>query len=222
MTAVIGHLLPIALAVALSTIPITATILVLLSPAKPRVSIALLAGWTAGIAGLAVVFTLGFKLIPSTSAADNSTILAVIELIVGAALVVFAIVDWRRRLHQAKKEGTPAWMRVLGTLSWWQALGVGLVLTLRPKGLLLSIAAGAEVGNAGLAVPEGAIAIAIYTLVGVSTVAIPVIARLVARERMEKPLTEVRGWITRNSGTVMLVVVLMTGVVIIGSGLSHL
>ena len=63
--------------------------------------------------------------------------------------------------------------------------------------------------------------IAIYTLIGASTVALPVILSLVDREGMEPRLLEAKEWLARNSTTVTALIVIVIGVVIIGVGLSE-
>ena len=50
MLQAIGHILPIALAVAISSVPIMATILILLSPKRAQSAIPFLIGWVLGIA----------------------------------------------------------------------------------------------------------------------------------------------------------------------------
>jgi hypothetical protein len=53
----IGDVLPLALGVALSPIPIIAVILMLLSPKAQENGAAFLVGWVAGIAGVSIVVT---------------------------------------------------------------------------------------------------------------------------------------------------------------------
>ena len=50
----IGHVLPIALAVAISSVPIMATILILLSPKRGRSALPFLIGWVLEACGVTV------------------------------------------------------------------------------------------------------------------------------------------------------------------------
>ena len=61
----IGHILPFAVAVALSSVPIMATIFILLSPNRSRSSLPFLIGWVLGIAVVVTLCTLGAQAIPS-------------------------------------------------------------------------------------------------------------------------------------------------------------
>jgi len=80
--------------------------------------------------------------------------------------------------------------------------------------------AGVIVGTAGLAVGEAAVVILVFVLIAASTVAIPVIAYLVASKRMAGPLEALRGWLVHNNATVMAVLLLVIGVVVIGKGIG--
>jgi hypothetical protein len=82
------------------------------------------------------------------------------------------------------------------------------------------LAAGVIVGTAGLAVGEAAVVILVFVLIAASTVAIPVIAYLVASKRMAGPLEALRGWLVHNNATVMAVLLLVIGVVVIGKGIG--
>ena len=59
MLSALGPLLPIAVAVAVSSVPIMATILILLSPKRNRSAIPFLIGWLVGMAAVVVVAALG-------------------------------------------------------------------------------------------------------------------------------------------------------------------
>ena len=59
-------------------------------------------------------------------------------------------------------------------------------------------------------------------VIGSVSVMAPVLAYLVARERMQGPLDEMRVWLTANNATVMAVLLLVIGVAIFGKGLAGL
>ena len=59
-------------------------------------------------------------------------------------------------------------------------------------------------------------------MIGASTVAVPIIVTLADPRGMEPRLLSMKEWIERNSGAVTAVILLMIGVVIIGTGLGHL
>ena len=69
---------------------------------------------------------------------------------------------------------------------------------------------------------QSLIVIGIYTVISASTVAVPIIATLVDHRRMEPRLLSAREWLGRNSGTIGALILLLIGVVIIGTGLARL
>jgi hypothetical protein len=69
-------------------------------------------------------------------------------------------------------------------------------------------------------VGEATIAVVVFTVLASSTVAAPVVAYLVAADRMRKPLDDLGQWLVANNTTVMTVLVLVLGVAQIGNGIG--
>ena len=115
----------------------------------------------------------------------------------------------------------PKWMSAIDGMNAGRGFGLGFLLAaVNPKNLLLGAAAGVSIGTGGLAVGEAALAITVFTLIAAATVAIPVIAYLVASARMAGPLESLRGWLVHNNATVMAVLLLVIGVAVIGKGIG--
>jgi hypothetical protein len=80
-----------------------------------------------------------------------------------------------------------------------KALMLGLLLSaVVPKNLLLALSAGVIVGEARLSVGEASVVIVGFTVIATSTVAIPVVAHLVAPARMRGPFQRLREWLVEN------------------------
>jgi len=220
MTEVIGQILPLAIAVALSTVPIIATILILLSGARPLVSVALLIGWAAGMALVLTVLVWGIGLIPPSTLRRNDTASALVRIALGTALFAYSVLKWRHRTKHP--QSTPRWMDALARINTIGALGFGLALALRPKNIILSIAAAVIIGDARLSVDDAFVVVGTFTLIGVSTVAAPIIGHFAAPQKTQTPLDATRRWIIDHSAAIMLTVALFVSVLIIGSGISKL
>ncbi|WP_104092465.1 GAP family protein [Arthrobacter sp. GMC3] len=221
MLQALGHLLPIAVASAVSSVPIMATILILLSTNKRRSSLPYLIGWVLGIASVVISFTLLASVISEPSSGGKQTGNGIAQIAIGLALVTFAIIVWRR--SRGKPEGEePKWLATVGSLGPWSSFGLGVVLNLRPKAILLSAAAALSLNGSALTVGEATIVIAIYTAMSATTVGVPVIATLMRPEKTEAWLVSTRAWIARNNRTVTILILLMIGVVIVGNGLTRL
>jgi len=222
MLQAVAHLLPIALAVAISSVPIMATILLLLSPGRTRSALPFLIGWVLGIAVVVWLCAIGAQAVPSPrSSRQPETAVGIGEILVGAAIVVVAIVAWYRA-RKNPSTAMPKWLDSVGSLGPWAAFGVAFALNLRPKGLLLAIAAGLAIRGDNLTLVEAAVAIVLYTVVGASTVAVPIIMTLASPKRMEPRLVAAEDWIARNQGVVTALILLLIGIVIIGTGIGRL
>ena len=95
----IGDLLPSAVGVALSPIPIIAVIVMLLSARGRANSAAFLAGWIVGVVGACVVLLLISGSLDTGSGGSPSTTSSVIKLVLGAFLLVLARRNVRGRAH---------------------------------------------------------------------------------------------------------------------------
>ncbi|GLK17977.1 GAP family protein [Herbiconiux flava] len=221
MGSVTGEILPLALGIAISPIPIIAAILMLLSPKARGTSLGFLLGWLLGIVVAVVLFTLLSSVIPQGDADDPKPVAGVIKIILGAALLLLAVKQWRGRPKEGAEPAMPKWMSAIDTMTPGRGLVLGFLLSgLNPKNLLMGVAAGVAIGSGSLAVGEIVVSVVVFTVIAASTVAVPVIAYLAATSRMTGPLESLRKWLVHNNATVMAVLLLVIGVVLIGKGIG--
>jgi threonine/homoserine/homoserine lactone efflux protein len=221
MNEAFGEVLPLALGVAISPIPIIAAILMLLSPRAKSTSLGFLVGWVLGILVAAIVFTLLASILPGEDDSSSRPVAGSIKIVLGGLLLAMAGRQWHRRPDGTSEPALPHWMEAIDTMTVGRALVLGFLLSgLNPKNLLMGAAAGVAVGSAGLTVNASVVTIALYTVVAASTVAVPVIAYLLAAARMAAPLTSLRTWLVHNNAAVMTVLLLVIGVVLIGKGIG--
>lgn len=218
----IGHLLPIAVAVAVSSVPILVAMVLLLSPQRSRTALPYLIGWVAGIAILLSVCALIAHALPARSSATEPDVwIGVGEILVGLALVVLGVLTFRRR-GRAKTTTLPMGLGSVSRLGAWSSLALGFVLNLRPKGLLLAIAGGLVLRADAGSVPMAIVAVIIFTVIAASTVAAPVIAVTVAPGRTEPTLARIQEWMLSNGGVLTAAILVLIGVVVFGMGLVRL
>ena len=221
MGSVIGEILPLAVGIAISPIPIIAVILMLLSPRAKGASVGFMIGWVAGIVVAIVVFTLLSSVIPQRSSGGSSAG-GVIKIIFGVLLLFLAFRQWRGRPAKGEQATMPKWMSAIDSMTAAKALGLGFLLAaVNPKNLLMAASAGLIVGGAGLGFGQGlALVIIIFVLLAACTVVIPVIGYLIASARLAGPLDRLRGWLVENNSTIMAVLLLVIGVAVIGKGIA--
>ena len=221
MWSVIGDILPLALGVAISPIPIIAAILMLLSPRAKGTSVGFMIGWLLGIVVAVVVFTLLASIIPEQDPDASRPVGGTIKLLLGAGLLLLAVRQWRARPGPGEEPTLPKWMTAIDTMTAGRGFVLGFLLSaVNPKNLLMAVSAGLIIGTGGLAAGEIVVAILVFTIIAGCSVAIPVIAYLIASTRMAAPLESLRGWLVHNNATVMAVLLLVIGVVVIGKGLG--
>jgi hypothetical protein len=217
----VGPLLPIAVALAISSVPIMVMIMILLSPRRKMSALPFLLGWVIGIALVVFLGTLGAHALPEPPRRARDMLADVLEIVIGAALICGAVISlvWRSR---SQTEGVPNWLRSVGSFGPLPTFAVAVALSFRPKGLVLGVAAALVLRAASLKPWEIAVAIAIYTALASSTVVVPIIATLLAPQRVEPRLIAAQAWLSKNGAIVAALILLMIGVVILGGGLAGL
>ncbi len=124
--------------------------------------------------------------------------------------------------NESKSTGLQGWLFRVDSFGVLVSFSVAVLLNLRPKGLLLGMAAGLALHAASVKLDEALVLIVIYTVIATSTVVIPIVASLVAPRRMEPKLLAARDWMTHNGRLLTSLMMFMIGVVILGYGLTQL
>jgi uncharacterized membrane protein YidH (DUF202 family) len=221
MVTAFGEMLPLAVGIAISPTTIISTVLLLLSPKAKTTSVALLVGCVVGVAVAVAFFAFLSWLLPLPNSSRSSPVTGVILVTVGALLLALAVRQWQDRPAKGERAELPKWMAGIDSVTPAKALVLGILLsTASPKNLLLALSAGLILGSAVLSVGQVAVLIILFTAIAASTVAVPVVAYLVASARMTGPLEDLREWMVDNSLPIMVVVLLVIGVVLIGNGIA--
>jgi threonine/homoserine/homoserine lactone efflux protein len=178
-------------------------------------------GWVLGIVVAVVVFTLLASIIPEQDPDASKPIAGVIKLLLGAGLLFLALRQWRGRPKPGETAALPKWMSAIDSMTTMRGAMLGFLLSaVNPKNLLMAAGAGVLIGTAGLTGGEITLVIVIFVLIAACSVAVPVIAYLLASEKMAGPLESLRGWLVQNNATVMAVLLLVIGFVLIGKGIG--
>ncbi|MGF0318118.1 GAP family protein [Nocardia fluminea] len=218
MGSVIGGLLPLAVGVAISPIPIIAAILMILSKNAGGAAKGFAVGWVAGILVVTGVMTLLAGTLGGSDS-EPSTGASIVKIILGAALVVLAVIQWQER----SQTEVPGWMKAIDTLTPVKALGLGALLSgVNPKNLLLCVSAGVAIGAGGLSAGGDLIAIVVFTLLASVTVLAVVLGYMLAADKLGPMLDSLRQWLQLNNHAVMAIVLLIMGMVVVGKGIGGL
>lgn len=218
----IGELLPTAVGVALSPVPIVAVILMLGTPKAKSNGPAFAVGWVVGLVAVSIIVLL---VASGADDPDSSTSTAVgwVKVALGVLLLVLAARRWKDRPAPGAEAEMPAWMAAIDSFTPARSFGLGVLLSgVNPKNLALTLAAAATIARAGLSGAESAGAVAVFVILGSITVAGPVIFYLVMSERASRPLASMKEFMSTHNGVIMMVILIVLGAKLLGDGISGL
>ena len=220
MGAAIGDILGNAVGVAISPVPIIAVILMLFSPAAARNAPAFLAGWVLAL-GLVTALVVGLGGLGGDE--GGGTAGGIVKVAVGVLFLLLALRQWRSRPEPGATPAPPAWMASIDSFSAVKAFGFGAVFAgANPKNLGLTLAAGTTIAASGVTTGQQVVVGSVYVVLASLTVAAPVVAYLVARDRVSPALDLAKVWLVANNATVMVVLFLVLGAKVLGDGLAAL
>ena len=213
------ELIPLGLVVALSPLSVIPAVLVL-HTARPRpAGLAFLVGWLVGLAALTAIF-LEVSSLAGGLGDKPPGWASWLRVVVGAALIVFGIYRWLTRKTSAH---TPKWMESMSKLTPTRAGAAAVALTVvNPKVLFICAAAGLAIGTAGLRAPGAWLAVAYYTVVAGSTVALPILAYAVSGDRLDGPLARLKDWMERQHATLVAAILTVIGLLVLYKGIHGL
>jgi Sap, sulfolipid-1-addressing protein len=223
MGPILGDILPAAIGVAISPIPIIAVILMLFTASARTNGPAFLAGW---VLALFVVGTIGIFLTDRASSSGGSSPSTLLELILtalGVLLLLLALRSWRGRPRAGETPPMPAWMASIDGFTAGKAFGFAVLLGgVNPKNLLLTLSAAAVIGTSGLGTTESFGALLCFVAIGSLSVAVPVVYFLVGGDGAKRRMDGWKAWLGANNATVMTILLLVIGAKLLGQGLGGL
>jgi threonine/homoserine/homoserine lactone efflux protein len=219
----IGQLLPFAVGVAISPMPIVAMVLMLIT-AKAKVNgFSFLLGW---IVGVAVAGTICLLLIGPSSTDDDGAPADWtfwLKLVLGVLLLAVAVKEWKARPAANAEVAMPKWMSALDAFTPVKAGGMGVLLSaLNPKNLVFIIGGATAVSQFDLSGADQAVCWVVFTLIATIGVAIPMGIYLFMGDKAAATLDGLKTWMARNNTAVMAVLLVIIGVKLIGDGISGL
>jgi threonine/homoserine/homoserine lactone efflux protein len=216
-----GSLLPYALPVALSPLPVIALVMLLLSAGGGRGGLAFTGGRMAALAlvTFAVALVADRFADPTEISAKNGWL----RIVLGMLIVTGAVAVWRRRPRQGEEARLPGWMRSIEGLGTGGALRIGVVITLANiKELAFAAGAGVLIGTDALSTRQTATLSVLFAAMAAGSAAALVAFALAAPATSRTALSGLRDWMARYNSAVMAVVLLAIGTMLIGKGLEVL
>jgi threonine/homoserine/homoserine lactone efflux protein len=221
MREAIGAILPLAVGVALSPVPIIAVVLMLATPGGSTNGLAFLGGWIVGLAVVGTIVLVASSGAGATDQGQPASWVGWTKLVLGVLLLFVALRTWRGRPRGEAKPALPSWMRTIDTFTAGRSLAMGVALSaINPKNLLLAVAAGAAIAQTGIPAGQQAVALAVFVVIGTLGPGLPVGIYFAMGERSHEILAGLRVWMARHNSAIMTVLLLVIGVKLLGDGIA--
>jgi hypothetical protein len=221
MGAAIGQILPLAVGVALSPVPIIAVALMLMSQRARLNGPLFVIGWLIGLAVIGVVVLAVAGPGDASSQGKPATWVSVLKLVLGLLLLLVAVRQWHGRPRPGQEVEAPKWMGSVERFGPGKALGAGAVLSgANPKNLLLAIGAAAAIAQTGIGSGDQAIAYVVFALIATVGVATPVVMFFALGDRSQRILGGLRDWMGQHNAVIMAVICLIIGAKLIGDAIG--
>lgn len=214
----LAEVIPLALVIALSPFSIIPGILVLHTPRPRPTSLAFLAGWTLGIAGVTAAFVEAADL--AHGLGSQPAWAPYVRIAIGLGLIAWGLYRWFTRNRSAEN---PKWLTAMTTIAPRRAFLTAAILTVANlKVLLMSAAAGVAIGTSSLHTPGAWAAVAAFSVLATSTVAVPVLAFQIAGDRLDGPLNRLKHWMEQNHAALIAAILLLIGAALLYKGIHEL
>jgi len=219
----ISEVLPFAIGVAISPIPIIAVILMLFSKRATVNGPVFLLGWVIGLSVVAgVVYAIAHAAHAATDSTASDTV-SWIKVGFGVILLGAARHQFAKRPEPGEPAVMPRWMGTVDDMKPGAALGLAIVCSaVNPKNLILAAGAAAGVAQVDDSVGDAVVALIVFVVMSSVSVGGAVAYYRFGGEKARAHLDELKAWLSVNNAAVMTVLFLILGVVLIAKGLDLL
>jgi threonine/homoserine/homoserine lactone efflux protein len=219
----IGQVLPFAVGVALSPVPIIAVVLMLATPKAGVNGPVFLAGWIVAIAVLGTIVLLIASGASASKHGAPATWVSIVKIVLGVLLLLVAAKQWRGRPRGDREPRLPSWMKTIDKFTAARSAAMGVALSVvNPKNLLLVVSAAAAIAQTGASAGDQAVALAVFVVIATLGVGAPVAIYFLMGQRATKILGELHDWMARENATIMAVICLIIGAKLIGDAITGL
>ena len=219
----IGSVLPLAIGVAISPVPIIAIVLMLGTPRARTNGPAFAVGW---LAGLTIVGTIVLVLANGNATSDTggpATWASVLKLVFGVLFLLLAVHSWRGRPKPGEEAQVPKWMQAIDGFTGGKSLGVGALLSgLNPKNLALTAAAATVIAQTEISGGQETVALAVFIILGSLTILAPVAIYFLMGAKAKQILDGLKDFMGEHNAAIMTVLLLVLGAKLIGDAITGL
>lgn len=222
----IGQMMPSAVGIAISPLPLIAVILMLATPNGRTNGLAFAAGWTVA-PGLATAVLLllgsGSGADASTSSGTPATWTSWLKLALGLLFALLAVKQFTGRPRQGQQAATPGWMKAIDQFTPGKAAGLSAALAVaNPKNLVLVIGGALAIASSTAGSGGKTIAAFLMVLIASLCTTVPLAVYLFGGRRAATTLDGWKAWMSAHNAAIMTVVLAVLGAKYIGDAISAL
>jgi cytochrome c biogenesis protein CcdA len=221
MRDVVLHMLPFAVGIAISPVPIITVILMLFTPRPKSNGAGFLLGWFLGIGIPAlVVFMLDRMINQGNDASPPSRIASTLRIAFGFLLILVATWNWVKRNKPDDENKKPLLMKVVDSITPWKAILLGFLFAdvTNPKNLALTVAGCLAIAGGHLTALGNIVSLTLFTGMASLGVAIPVLLFMSGGEKAKQTVEQWRQWLMKHKKGVMAVLFFVFGVALLVRG----
>jgi hypothetical protein len=218
---VVLHMLPFAVGIAISPVPIITVILMLFTPRPRSNGAGFVLGWFLGIGIPALVVFMVDRVINQGEVATPPSRMALnLRIAVGVILILVAAWNWMHRNKQDVENKKPLLMRVVDSITPWKAILLGFLFAdvTNPKNLALTVAGCMAITAGHLSAVGNAIVLTLFTGMASLGVALPVLLFLSGGDAAKLTVEQWRQWLMKHKKGVMALLFLVFGIALLVRG----
>jgi threonine/homoserine/homoserine lactone efflux protein len=217
----IGQVLSFAVGVALSPVPIIGVVLMLGTPRARSNGAAFVVGWVVGLGAVGTIVLLVSSGAEASTSGEPADWVNWLKLVLGLALLLLAMKQWRARPADGDAAAMPKWMQAIDTFTPLKGAGLAVLLSaVNPKNLLLVVGAAAAIAQTGASTTGQAVALASFVLVGTLGPGAPVALYFALGSRSKPMLDGLKDWLSTHNAAIMAVLCLVLGAKLIGDAIG--
>jgi hypothetical protein len=218
---VVLHMLPFAVGIAISPVPIITVILMLFTPRPRSNGAGFVLGWFLGIGIPALVVFMVDRVINQGEVATPPSRMALnLRIAVGVILILVAAWNWMHRNKQDDENKKPLLMRVVDSITPWKAIVLGFLFAdvTNPKNLALTVAGCMAITAGHLSAFGNAIVLTLFTGMASLGVALPVLLFLSGGDAAKLTVEQWRQWLMKHKKGVMALLFFVFGIALLVRG----
>jgi len=199
-------LLPLAVGMLLSPLPIVAVVAILLSPRGRACAPVYTAAFTLVSVAVVGLGAAGAARASSANGADSRIVSLVLAIVLTIGFTVFAIASWAGRPSHGQPAVAPKWLAAIDGVTPLSAVGLGLVMAItNTKNIPLALKAGAVIGEAHVTPLIGVILCLAVAITGSLLLIVPALVELTGSARVHRGLQALKSQLIAHNAAMMTV-----------------